>query len=112
MRILVLLTALVLTGCANHAERIADASATVESIAQTVQAECGNTQPGGPCTSGSLIDTETKNEVRDDLRQVVDLLQDANRMLLTDERGRAGRTLDRVESLLVELALILAERGM
>lgn len=108
MRILLTLFLVLVTGCATverpEVDSLSDAIATkaseIESVATQVHILCGNTEPGGDCLPGAVLDTDTKNDLRDRLQEAQDIIVLANTVLaVNDEVGAQGRLLQ-VESIL------------
>lgn len=106
----ILLTCLMLSGCGvqrpqidSISDGIAVTAADVETAAQTVKSLCRNERPGGPCASGALISTATKERLKSRLQSVLDGLSMANRALATDDTLVAQDRLARTEALLAVL---------
>lgn len=112
----VLLAALMLSGCESlgiarpsvdsPSDAVVVAAANITTVATEVHRACGNEEPGGPCLPGALIDTETKDEMRDRLQEALDALVLANRLLDANDEAGAG---DKLEEIGFMLSLIREE---
>ena len=118
-KLTVILCVLAVAGCGINrpvidsvADAIAVTAADIETAAQTAQRLCGNTVPDGPCRPGALLDTGTKDEIKNQLQDALDYLSDANRALAADEGARASGFLNRAEALLVVVEAVLREREL
>lgn len=84
-------------------DAVASASATLEGAAKSVKRMCGNTAPGGDCQEGSLITTERKNAIAEDIRQATEDLQTVLNLSAAGESADAADVLDRIDAYLLAL---------
>lgn len=82
-------------------DAIVAASADIESAAQTVLDLCGNTTPGGFCAPGSLISTSRKEQLSEQLQDLLETVKSANRLLIAGQSVEADNRLDQVEATLL-----------
>ena len=95
-------------GCATQrpevnslSDAIVVTSADIESLATELRRMCGNTVAGGPCRSGSLVSTTSKNHLAGQLRTALEAVKTANLALIQDEAIDAENHLARAHSILV-----------
>jgi len=103
---------LLLTACSSINNTIGGVSLAVQKVADIVYAECQNTEPGGPCVEGSLIDTGQKNRVARQLDHVMTYVESAAELADAGDNNAAATTLQRADALLTELERQLSLLGL
>lgn len=101
-----------LAGCATAGKGVGGAAMGVETLADQIRIECGNTVPDGPCTPESLISTDEKQGLKRSLQTAVDLLEQADGALVMGDALRAATTLRQAEAVLQAIQRFLTMRGV
>ena len=113
MRALILSGVLFLAACATNLGNAIGASyLTIQTVADTIKQECGNTVPDGPCTFDSVISTEEKNRYKGMLSAALDDIDAANGLYKAGDVFEAGNYLDVASGVLQEIERQLVERGV
>lgn len=97
-------------GGGSVSDSIGAAYASITSLAETIQLECGNTVPGGECRAGSVLDRGDVNSMRDDLQRAKSAVDEANRLYLIGQGGEAGDHLTVARTILGSLRAALELR--
>lgn len=107
-----LLACLFIAGCTNLSNGIGAAYVSIETIAETIQMECGNTEPGGPCVSTSLLDRGDVDSMKTDLQRAKYAVDDANRVYNAGNPAAATDYLSTAQAVLSSLRTALEIRGV
>lgn len=103
---------LLVVGCQNMnvGDAIGAGNLAITTTAQTITAECGNTQPGGECLPGRMITTLEKEQFKERLSEATQALDDAENAY---SAGRnATRFLNAANAILSSIKVSLARRGI
>ncbi len=103
---------LLLAGCATAGKGVGGAALGIETLADQIRAECGNTVPDGPCTPESLITTDEKKGLKRSLQVAVQLLAQADAAIVAGDAVRAATTLRQSEAVLQAIERFLIQRGV
>ena len=110
MRLLLLV--LILSGCSSFGTSVPDsigaAYASIETLAEVIQMECGNTEPGGPCRDISTLDRGDVNSMKEDLQRAKTAVDQANMIYM--EGGDARSSLEAARLILSSLRAALQLR--
>ena len=103
---------LLLNACANLSNGLGAAYVSIETMADVIQMECGNTEPGGPCVSTSLLDRGDVDSMKVDLQLAKDAVDDANRIYNAGDASAATDRLSAAQAVLASLRTALEIRGV
>ena len=103
---------LLLPGCANLSNGIGAAYISIESMAQTITAECGNTVPGGECTADSLLTRSDVDGFKEDLQEAKMAVDSANVIYNTGNASGAANELQVAQNVLATIRSILTSKGV
>ena len=84
----------------NIEDGIAVTSADIKSVAEQVTRMCGNTVPDGPCTAGSLISTDDKQDIKARLQEASEQVVLANAAVNVRDTFEASDKLGQAEGIL------------
>ena len=112
MKQFALVSVLFLIGCSNLGASIAGGYTLIEHTAISIQQECGNLQPDGPCTVMSRISTEEKSRHKASLQLGKTMLDAAREDYADDQTGSAKDSLAVVDRILAEIQRSLRARGI
>lgn len=110
--ILAVLLVVLMASCANLSTSIGAAYVSIETAAETIQLECGNEVPGGPCRDTSMLDRGDVDSMKVDLQIAKDAVDDANRVYNAGESGLARGHLETAQAVLATLRTALEIRGI
>lgn len=101
-------------GCStvNLANSIGFAQVSIETMAETIQQECGNAEPGGDCLPTSLLDRGDVDSMKVDLQLAKDAVDDANRVYNAGDAAGAADHLQAAQAILATLRTALEVRGV
>lgn len=103
---------LLLNACTNLSNGIGAAYVSIETMAETIQMECGNAVPGGPCVSTSMLDRGDVDSMKVDLQRAKDAVDDANRIYNSGDSQAAVGQLEAAQAVLASLRAALEIRGV
>lgn len=109
------LMAVLISGCAmfgSVSDSIGGAYVSIETLADTIQMECGNVVPGGPCRATSMLDRGDVDSMKVDLQRAKDTVDEANRIYNTGNVEGAMSKLEVTQAILASLRTALEIRGV
>lgn len=101
-----------LTACATAGNSVGGAALGVETLADQIRAECGNTVPDGPCTEDSLITTAEKQGLKKSLQTAVLLLEGADSAIVLGDAVTGATKLRQADAVLEAITRWLTQRGV
>lgn len=101
-----------LTGCATAGKGVGGAALGVETIADQIRIECGNSMPDGPCTPESKISTEEKQGLKKSLQIAVTLLEGADSAIVLGDAVTSATKLRQADAVLESITRWLQQRGV
>lgn len=114
--IVCLLPLLFLAGCPSnpqtpmtYADSLALANVSLTAVAEATRAACGNIEPGAPCQSGSPLDREDVDRIKQQLLYAARLVDAAG---VADASHDGLTALSEAQRVIGELRQILVEKGV
>lgn len=104
--------ALLITACASVGDSIGGAYVSIETIAETVQMECGNVNPGDECRAGSALNREDVDRIKAQLQSAKNATDEANRLYMAHDGTGALTKLELTQSLLAIIRSTLESKGI
>lgn len=101
-----------LAGCSTLGKASGGAGLAIETVADQIRIECGNTVPDGPCTPESRITTEEKAGLKASLEEAVRMLELADAAVMTGQAETAAMRLRQSEGVVAAIARLLESRGI
>lgn len=112
LAIIYVVLGLLLSACVSLSAGIGAAYVSIETMAETIQLECGNAEPGGDCVSTSLLERADVDRMKTELQRAKDAVDDANRIFNAGNPGEAVDHLDTARTVLAGVRTVLESRGV